>query len=81
MVWENTAHKLSSPQFDNNHEPNFQPCIKVSVFFNKIESIDYDTFFGHWQTVHANLATATEAFKENIVRYVQVSYTSICDKC
>lgn len=76
MPWEKIDHQFASPQLDYNSEPNFQPCIKVSVFFKKIDSIDYDTFFGHWRTVHADLATATQAFKKHIVRYVQVRTTS-----
>lgn len=56
----------------NDAVPNFQPAIKVSVFFNKIESITYETFFEHWQGVHADLAVATQAFRGHILRYVQV---------
>lgn len=73
MPWNKIEHQFSSPELDYNSEPNYQKCIKVSVFFKKIDSIDYDTFFGHWQTVHADLATATQAFKDHIVRYAQVS--------
>jgi hypothetical protein len=77
MPWKKVEHKFASPQLDYNSEPNYQTCIKVSVFFKKIDSIDYETFFGHWRTVHADLATATDAFKNHIVRYVQVSTSSI----
>lgn len=76
MPWTKVEHEFTSPQLDYNSEPNFQPCIKVSVFFKKIESIDYDTFFGHWRTVHADLATATQAFKDHVVRYAQVRQIS-----
>lgn len=76
MPWNKIDHEFKTPELDYNHEPNYQKCIKVSVFFKKLESIDFDTFFGHWQTVHADLATATQAFKDNIVRYVQVSLIS-----
>ncbi|OBT39689.1 hypothetical protein VE00_09973 [Pseudogymnoascus sp. WSF 3629] len=71
MPWQKIDHQFANAKLSYDSEPNFQPCIKVSVFFKKIDSIDYDTFFCHWQTVHADLATATQAFKTHIVRYVQ----------
>jgi hypothetical protein len=74
MPWQKIDHQFTHPELDYNSDPNFQPCIKVSVFFRKIDSIDYDTFFGHWQTVHADLAVATLAFRNHIVRYAQVWY-------
>jgi hypothetical protein len=70
-----SERNLTHPQLDYNAEPNFQPCIKVSVFFRKIDSVSYETFFGHWQSVHADLAVATQAFRDSIQRYVQVSQT------
>lgn len=72
MPWQKVDHQFANPMLNYDSEPNYQPCIKVSVFFKKIDSIDHDTFFGHWQTVHADLATATQAFKTHIVRYAQV---------
>lgn len=72
MPWQKIEHQFANAKLSYNSEPNFQPCIKVSVFFKKIDSIDYDTFFGHWRTVHADLAIATQAFKNHIVRYAQV---------
>jgi hypothetical protein len=66
-------HKFTHPRLGYDSEPNFQPCLKVSVFFNKLDSINYETFFGHWSTVHADLAVATKEFSEGIHRYVQVS--------
>lgn len=51
---------------------NPQPLLKVSVFFSKLDSIDHDTFFTHWNTTHANLASAAQSFKDHIVRYTQV---------
>ena len=72
MPWNQIPHQFTHPEVDYNSQPNFQPCIKVSVFFKKIDSTDYDTFFGHWRTVHADLAIATKAFRNHIVRYVQV---------
>ncbi|KAI8954218.1 EthD domain-containing protein [Xylaria longipes] len=71
MPWEKIKHEFTHPQLDYSSEPNFQPCIKISIFFKKLDSVDYDTFFGHWQTVHADLAVASQAFRQNIVRYSQ----------
>ncbi|ORY69021.1 EthD domain-containing protein [Pseudomassariella vexata] len=71
MPWTKVEHEFKHPQLNYDSQPNYQPYIKVSVFFKKIDSIDYDTFFGHWRTVHADLAVATQAFRKNIVRYAQ----------
>ncbi|KAJ5958504.1 Dimeric alpha-beta barrel [Penicillium vulpinum] len=64
-------HKFTHPELNYEAEPNFQPVIKVSVFFRKKDGISHEDFFTHWQTVHADLAVATEAFQHNILRYVQ----------
>ncbi len=72
MPWKQIEHNFTYPEVDYASEPNYQPCIKVSVFFRKIDSIDHDTFFGHWRTVHADLAVATNAFRDHIIRYAQV---------
>ncbi|KAH8685063.1 EthD domain-containing protein [Ilyonectria robusta] len=71
MPFTKVDHKFTHPELNYDSTPNFQPCIKVSVFFRKLDSIDHDTFFGHWQTVHADLAVATQAFRKHIVRYSQ----------
>lgn len=73
MPWDKISHNFTHPELDYDAKPNFQPCIKVSVFFKKKDGIDFDTFFGHWQTVHADLALATKAFRNHIIRYAQVS--------
>ena len=65
-------HRFNYPELSYDTEPNFQPCIKVSVFFKKLHSVSYEAFFEHWQTVHADLVAATKAFQRNILRYVQV---------
>ena len=65
-------HQFNYPELSYDTEPNFQPCIKVSAFFKKLPSVSYETFFEHWQTVHADLVAATKAFQRNILRYVQV---------
>lgn len=81
MPFTKVDHKFIHPELDYDSTPNFQPCIKVSVFFKKLDSIDYDTFFGHWQTVHADLAVATQAFRKHIVRYCQVSCCPVIFNC
>ncbi|KAJ5668471.1 uncharacterized protein N7477_007041 [Penicillium maclennaniae] len=65
------SHQVTYLELSYDKEPNFQPCIKVSVFFKKLESVSYETFFEHWKTVHADLAIATKAFQGNILRYLQ----------
>lgn len=67
------SHIFTHPELSYEAQPNFQQCIKVSVVFSKIHSIDFDTFFRHWETVHADLAVATNAFRNHVVRYAQVS--------
>ncbi|KAL3486077.1 EthD domain-containing protein [Aspergillus germanicus] len=64
-------HKFKHPELSFAAEPNFQPAIKVSVYFKKLDNITYETFYHHWRTVHADLAVATQAFQDHILRYVQ----------
>ncbi|KAL4876850.1 EthD domain-containing protein [Aspergillus karnatakaensis] len=64
-------HTFKHPELSYDATPNFQPAIKVSVFFKKQAHISPETFFRHWQTVHADLAVATQAFQNHILRYVQ----------
>ncbi|RGP68534.1 hypothetical protein FSPOR_5272 [Fusarium sporotrichioides] len=45
---------------------------KYSTMSGVIDSIHYDTSFGHWQTVHTDLAVATHAFRDHIVRYAHL---------
>ncbi|KAI2603264.1 EthD domain-containing protein [Hypoxylon fragiforme] len=71
MPWSKVSHEFTHPQLSYEAKPNFQPYIKISVFFKKLDSVDFDTFFGHWQTVHADLAVATHGFRKHVVRYVQ----------
>lgn len=72
MSFTKIDHKFTYDRLGYDAEPNFQPCIKVSVFFRKLDSVSYETFFGHWRTVHADLAVAAQAFQDVIQRYVQV---------
>ncbi|ETS79824.1 hypothetical protein PFICI_07353 [Pestalotiopsis fici W106-1] len=66
-------HSQLSEQTNVRQSPErrVQRAIKISVFFNKKESIDHDSFFRHWETIHADLVVATQAFRNNIVRYAQ----------
>lgn len=70
-------HQFTHPELNYEADPNFQPTIKVSVFFRKKDGISHEDFFKHWQTVHADLAVATQAFQHNILRYVQVLSSSL----
>ncbi|PYH95282.1 hypothetical protein BO71DRAFT_323512, partial [Aspergillus ellipticus CBS 707.79] len=51
--------------------PTSNPAIKISVYFHKLPSVTHEQFFAHWQTIHAGLALAMQAFRNNIIRYVQ----------
>lgn len=73
MTWDKIDHEFTYPSLNYESEANWQPALKVSVFFRKKEDISYETFFGHWRTVHADLAVATREFRDGILRYVQVS--------
>ncbi|KAJ5753599.1 Dimeric alpha-beta barrel [Penicillium nucicola] len=64
-------HQFTHSELNYDSEPNFHPAIKVSVFFKKKEGITHEQFYRHWQTVHADLAVATQAFQHNILRYAQ----------
>ncbi|KAF9889462.1 hypothetical protein FE257_007364 [Aspergillus nanangensis] len=71
MTFQKIDHQFTYPSLSYTAEPNFQPAIKVSVLFRKREGVSHETFFGHWQTVHADLAVATHAFQNHILRYAQ----------
>ena len=47
-------HQFTHSELSYEAEPNFQPAIKVSVFFRKKDGISHEDFFKHWQTVHAD---------------------------
>ncbi|KAJ5698170.1 hypothetical protein N7462_000175 [Penicillium macrosclerotiorum] len=64
-------HKSKHPELAYDVEPNYQPSIKVSVYFRKRDGISSEQFHKHWETVHADLAAATQAFQNHILRYVQ----------
>lgn len=60
MVWDKIEHDFTHPQLSCDAKPNVQPYIKISVFFRKLDSIDYEAFLGHWQTVHADMVAALQ---------------------
>ncbi|PWY81595.1 hypothetical protein BO94DRAFT_576565 [Aspergillus sclerotioniger CBS 115572] len=64
-------YHFTHPELSYDSEPNFQPAIKVSLFFSKKDEITHEEFFRHWRTVHADLAVATQAFQHKVLRYVQ----------
>ena len=72
MPLQLVPHEFTYPELDYDSKANFEPCIKVSIFFKKLDSITFDTFFEHWRTAHADLTVTTQAFRDNIVRYTQV---------
>ena len=74
MTWEKIDHKFNYAELNYESQPNWQPALKVGVYFRKKEGISFDTFFGHWRTVHADLAVATKEFQDGILRYVQVQH-------
>lgn len=65
-------HEFKHPELAYDVEPNYQPAIKISVYFRKRDGISSEQFHKHWETVHADLAAATQAFQNHILRYVQV---------
>jgi hypothetical protein len=65
-------YNFTHPELNYDSEPNYQPAIKISVFFHKKEGITYEQFYRHWETVHADLTVASEGFQHNILRYTQV---------
>ena len=65
-------HNFKHKELSYDATPNFQPAIKISVFFRKLEGVTFETFFDHWRSVHADLAIATQAFQSHILRYAQV---------
>jgi hypothetical protein len=62
--------KLPSLSYSNS--PNKQSYVRISMFFNKKSSVSYGFFQNHWNHVHADLVTSSNAFKElGILRYTQ----------
>ncbi|KAH7040632.1 uncharacterized protein B0I36DRAFT_379560 [Microdochium trichocladiopsis] len=48
------------------------PCIKLSFFFRKLDTVSWEDFYRHCAHVHADLTVALECFKAlQVQRYVQ----------
>ncbi|KAI1614607.1 EthD domain-containing protein [Exophiala viscosa] len=77
---------MGAPSFPLQHDfvfdrlspeakPNHQPYVKLTFFFKKRADISYEDFHKHWETVHADLAVASEPFGLYIARYTQYHQT------
>jgi hypothetical protein len=76
MALKKLDHEFKNSQLSYDAEPNYQPLIKLSFFFNKLPHVSYDQFHRHWETVHADLTIAAKDFKVcKIQRYVQFHQT------
>ena len=73
MTLKKIDHTFKNKQLSYDACPNYQPCIKLSFYFNKLPHVSNEHFHRHWETIHADLTVATKPFKSNKVqRYVQV---------
>jgi hypothetical protein len=71
MVHQKIDHDFKNEQLSYDAKPNYQPCIKLSFWFNKLPEVSYEQFHRHWETVHADLTIATKDFGVcKIQRYV-----------
>lgn len=76
MTHKQIDHDFKNQQLSYGEAPNYQPCIKLSFFFNKLPDVSYEQFHHHWETVHADLTVAAKDFKAcKIQRYVQFHQT------
>ena len=72
MTLKKIDHEFKNKSLSYDAEPNYQPCIKLSFWFNKLPEVSYEQFHRHWETVHADLTVATKDFDVcKIQRYVQ----------
>ncbi|KAF1990402.1 hypothetical protein K402DRAFT_325203 [Aulographum hederae CBS 113979] len=72
MTHKKLDYSFRHEQLSYDAKPNYQPCLKLQFFFSKLPDVSYEQFHRHWETVHADLTVATNAFKEQKVqRYVQ----------
>jgi hypothetical protein len=73
MTLKKINHTFTHPQLSYDAQPKTQACIKLSFYFNKLPEVSFDQFYGHWSTVHADLAVAAKGFGLcKLQRYVQV---------
>lgn len=76
MTLKKIDHEFKNEALSYDATPNYQPCIKLSFFFNKLPEVSYEQFHRHWETVHADLTIATKDFHAcKIQRYVQFHQT------
>jgi hypothetical protein len=75
MAHNPMPHDFKVPQLSYDAEPNVQPYIRLSFFFQKLPHISYEQFYRHWATVHADLSIGSKSFAgARIGRYAQVSF-------
>lgn len=73
MTLKKIDHQFKHRQLSYDAQPNVQPCIKLSFWFNKLPHVSDEQFHRHWETVHADLTIAAKEFNVcKIQRYVQV---------
>ncbi|TKA75001.1 hypothetical protein B0A55_02647 [Friedmanniomyces simplex] len=76
MTLKKIDHGFKNDALSYDATPNYQPCIKLSFFFNKRPEVSHEQFHKHWETVHADLTIAAKDFKAcKIQRYVQFHQT------
>ncbi|KAF2404504.1 hypothetical protein EJ06DRAFT_526587 [Trichodelitschia bisporula] len=62
MTHAKIDHKFSYDELAYDTPKNYQPCVKLSFFFNKLPNVSYEHFHRHWETVHADLAISAREF-------------------
>ena len=76
MTLKKIDHDFKNESLSYDAKPNYQPCIRLSFWFNKLPEVSYEQFHRHWETVHADLTVATKDFNVcKIQRYVQFHQT------
>ncbi|KAK4941428.1 hypothetical protein LTR10_018697 [Elasticomyces elasticus] len=76
MTLTKIDHTFTHQQLSYDAKPNYQPYIRISFFFSKLDHVSYEQFHRHFETVHADLTVASKAFKDcHIGRYVQFHQT------
>jgi hypothetical protein len=76
MTLKKIDHEFKNDSLSYDAKPNYQPCIRLSFWFNKLPDVSYEQFHRHWETVHADLTVATKDFLVcDIKRYVQFHQT------
>lgn len=77
MTFNKIDHEFKNESLSYDATPNYQPCIKLSFWFNKLPDVSFEQFHRHWETVHADLTVATKDFNVcNIRRYGKLDATA-----